>query len=148
MFRFAQGVFSNFAGDRAGDALVALGGYRRYRSILVALDRMDVTSPHVYARTVEAARRLSDELSGRDERNAVVAFQSALAILERARLTQEIEPAAAEKLLLTLADVIDPPADGAGKARPFAAITQWMITTMLEALPPLVQPDEWTTPGP
>ena len=142
IFRFAQGVFSNIEGDRAVDALVALGGYRRYRAILVTLDRMGVTSPRVYARTVEAARRLGEELSGRDERNAVVAFQSALAILERARLTQQIEPAAAEKLLLSLADVIDPPA---GKARPFAAITQWMITTMLEALPPLIQPDEWTT---
>ena len=143
MLRFAQGVFGNIDGDRAVDTLVALGGYRRYRSILLTLDRMDVTSPRVFARTVEAARRLSDELSGRDERNAVVAFQSTLAILERARLTQEIDAAAAEKLLLSLADVIDPPADV--KARPFAAITQWMMTTMLDALPPLVQPDEWTT---
>ena len=41
--------------------------------------------------------------------------------------------------------MIDPPADAAGKARPFTAITQWMITTLLDALPPLVQPDEWTT---
>jgi hypothetical protein len=70
---------------------------------------MDVTSPHVYARTVEAARALSDELSGRDERNAVVAFQSALAILERARLTQEIDRPPPRSLLLSLADVIDPP---------------------------------------
>jgi len=144
IFRFAQGVFGNIDGDRGVDALVALGGYRRYRSILLALDRMDVTSPHVYARTVEAARHLSDELSGRDERNAVVAFQSALAVLERARLTQEVDAAAAEKLLLSLADVIDPPA-AAARTRPFAAITQWMITTLLEALPPLVLPDQWTT---
>ncbi len=57
---------------------------------------------------VEAARTLDDELSGRDEKNAVVAFQSSIAILERARLTQEIDAATAEKLLLSLADVIDP----------------------------------------
>ena len=63
--------------------------------------------------------RLDDELSGRDEQNAVVAFQSSIAILERARLTQEIDAATAERLLLSLADVIDPPADAAAKTRPF-----------------------------
>ena len=146
MVRFAQGVFRNIDGDRAIDALVALGGYRRYRSILLTLDRMEVTSPRVFARSVEAARRLSDELSGRDERNAVIAYQSSIAILARARLTQQIDPATAERLLLSLADVIDPPADAASKTRPFAAITQWMLTSLLEALPPLIQPDEWTTP--
>jgi hypothetical protein len=145
LVRFAQGVFGHLEGDQVVDALVALGGYRRYRSILLTLDRMDVASPRVFARAVEAAHRLSEELSGRDERNAVVAFQSSIAILERARLAQEIDAATAEKLLLSLADVIDPPADAAGKTRPFAAITQWMITTLLEALPPLIQPDEWTT---
>ena len=88
---------------------------------------------------------LSEELSGRDEQNAVVAFQSSLAIVERARLTRQIDAAAAEKLLLSLADAIDPPADAAGKARPFTAITHWLITTLLEALPPLVRPDAWTT---
>ena len=60
------------------EALVALGGYRRYHAILLTLDRMEITSPRVYARTVEAARRIDDDLSGRDERHAVIAFQAAL----------------------------------------------------------------------
>lgn len=144
MVRFAQGVFKQVEGDRAVDALIALGGYRRYRAILLTLDRMDITTPRVHARVVEAARRLGDGLSGRDEKNAVVAFQSSIAILERARLTQEIDAATAERLLLSLADVIDPPG-AAIRTRTFTAITQWMIETMLPALPPLVQPDEWTT---
>jgi hypothetical protein len=146
MVRFAQGVFRNIDGDRATEALVALGGYRRYRSILLSLDRMAVVSPRVYARTVEAARRLSDELSGRDERQAVIAYQASIAILERARLAQEIDAATAERLLVSIADAIDPPPGAASKTKPFTAITQWMFTTMLEALPPLIQPDEWTTP--
>ena len=145
MIRFAQGVFKNVEGDRAIDALIALGGYRRYRAVLMTLDRMEMTAPRVYARLVEAARRLDDELSGRDEKNAVVAFQSSIAILERARLTQEIDAATAERLLLSLADVIDPSEPPAVKTRPFTAITHWMLNTMLDALPPLVQPDEWTT---
>ncbi len=49
--------------------MVALGGYRRYRALLLALDRMEITTPRVYSRAVEAARRL-DELSGRDRKHA------------------------------------------------------------------------------
>jgi hypothetical protein len=145
MVRFAQGVFKSVDGDRAIDALVALGGYRRYRAILLTLDRMGIGAPRVHARLIEAARRLDDELSGRDEKHAVVAFQSSIAILERARMTQQIDTAAAERLLLSLADVVDGPPAPAAKTRPFTAITHWMFTTMLAALPPLVQPDEWTT---
>jgi hypothetical protein len=143
MVRFAHAVFTDIDGDRATETLIALGGYRRYRAILLTLDRMDVVTPRVYARLVEAAHRIDDELSGRDERHAVIAFQSAIAILERARLARELDTAAAERLLLSLADTVDP--EGAAKPRQFAAITRWMTTTLLEALPPLVQPDQWTT---
>jgi hypothetical protein len=151
MVRFAQGVFPTLDGDQQVEALIALGGYRRYRAVLLTLDRMGVTTPRVYARVVEAARRLDDDLSGRDERHAVIAFQSSLAILERARLTRAIDVATVDRLLLSLSDAVDSPAEApaAGKARtarPFATMTQWLITTLLDALPPLVQPDEWTTP--
>ena len=61
MVRFAQAVFRNIEGDRGVDALVALGGYRRYRALLLTLDRMEITTPRVYARVVEAARRLDDD---------------------------------------------------------------------------------------
>jgi hypothetical protein len=141
MLRFAQGVFARADDAALGEALVALGGYRRYRAILLTLDRMDVVTPHVYARVVEAAQRIDEEQSGRDERNAVVAFQAVVAILERARLTESIDVPATERLLLSLSDAVDPPGDA---PRPFNVITNWMLTTMLEALPPLVQPDQWT----
>ena len=142
MVRFAQGVFSDIDGERGVDALVALGGYRRYRAILLSLDRMEVTTPRVYARLVEAARRLDDELSGRDEKQAVVAFQSGLAIIERARLTRGIDVARAETLLLSLADAVDPQSER--KTRSFTAVTQWLVTTLLDGLPALVKPDQWT----
>ena len=145
MVRFAQGVFKSVDGNAVTEALVALGGYRRYRAVLLTLDRMGITAPRTHARLVEAASHLDDELSGRDEKHAVVAFQSMIAILERARLTQQIEVPETERLLLSLADVIDPPGDAASKTRPFTAITQWMLTSLLDALPPLVQPDQWTT---
>lgn len=144
MVRFAQGVFAHTAGDQTNEALIALGGYRRYRALLLTLDRMGIKTPRVYARAVEAARRLGDELSGRDEQHAVVAFQAALAILERARITQEIDVLASEKLILSLADLIAP-LDATPPAKPFPLLKDWLITTLLEALPPLVQPDRWTT---
>ena len=147
MVRFAQGVFANLDGDHTTEALIALGGYRRYRAVLLTLDRMGITTPRVYSRTVEAARRIDEDLSGRDEQHAVIAFQSALAILERARFTREIDLAAAEKAVLSLVDVIDPPGDTPAKReRVFPAITHWLTTTLLDALPPLLRPDEWTTP--
>ena len=145
MVRFAQGVFRNVADDQILDELIALGGYRRYRAVLLTLDRMGVQSPRVHARAVEAARQLDAQLSGRDEQHAVVAFQAAIAILERARLTNAVDEPTAEKLIVGLADLVDPQ-DGATPQRPFPLIKQWLITTLLEALPPLVQPDQWTTP--
>ncbi len=77
---------------------------------------MEITAPQAFARAVEAARRLDDELSGRDERHAVIAFQASLALLERARVTGSIDVATAEKLVLSLADVVDPPADAQARA--------------------------------
>lgn len=145
MVRFAQGVFASAGDDQLTDVLIALGGYRRYRAVLLTLDRMEIDAPRVYARAVEAARRLDEDLSGRDERNAVVAFQAAMAILERARFTHAIDAAAAATLVVSLADAVDPPADAKPKSgRPFNVILQWTLSTMLDALPPLVQPDQWT----
>ena len=144
MVRFAQALFRNIEGERGVDVLVALGGYRRYRAILLSVDRMEVTSPHAFARIIEAARRLNDDLSGRDERNAVIAFQASLVFIERARVTESIDVATAETLVLSLANVVDPPG-GRRDGRVFPAITTWLQTTLLAALPPLVQPDQWTT---
>ena len=137
MVRFAQSVFRDLSEANAVDALFALSGYRRYPALLLSLDRMSSTSPRVYARAVEAAGRL-DEMSGRDRRNAVIAFQTAITILERARLAQAIDVATAERLVVALADTVQ------ASPRPARAIVQWMVTTMIEALPRLIVPDQWT----
>ena len=146
MVRFAQAVFPNIDGERGIDTLVALGGFRRYRAILLSIDRMQVTAPHTFARMIEAAKRLADDLSGKDERNAVIAFQASIALIERARFTGSIEVATADRLLRSLADVVDPPAGAKRESRIFSSVMQWMLSSLLDALPPLVQPDQWTTP--
>jgi hypothetical protein len=145
LVRFAQGAFGKVDGDAETEALIALGGYRRYPAVLLTLDRMEIASPHAYARAVEAARRIDDELSGKDERHAVVAFQVALAILERMRLTHGIDAPTAERLVLSLADSVDPQPDNAQRdARPLPAIMRWIVTTLVDAIPPLAQPDQWS----
>jgi hypothetical protein len=137
MVRFAQAVFPRATMNDSVDVMIAIGGYRRYRALLLALDRMELTTPRVYSRAVEAARRI-DELSGRDRKHAAIAYQAALAILERARVTRAVDAAEAERLVLALADVVD-------TAKVHApAITQWLVKSLLAAMPPLVRPDQWT----
>jgi hypothetical protein len=137
MVRFAQAVFGATADDQLTDVLVAVGSYRRYRALLLSLDRMGVTTPRVYSRAVEAARRI-DELPGRNRRHAVIAFQSAVAILERARAGRSIDVSTADRVLLSLADVVE------AEDRTASAITQWMLESLLDVLPPLIQPDQFT----
>src|SRR5688572_11432925 len=137
MVRFAQGVFNLAPGDDLSEALVALGGYRRYRSLLLSLDRMSITSPRVYSRVVEAARRI-DDLSGRDRKHGVIAFQASVALLERARITRSIDVPAAERTLLALADFVET------EKHPAQAMPRWMVTRLIDVLPPLIVPDQFT----
>ena len=137
MLRLGQSVFGEMSSEQYVDALVALSGYRRYPALLLSLDRMAITAPRVYSRAVEAASRI-DELSPRDRTHAVVAFQAAVTIIERARLTRAIDVAAAERLLLALADAAE------SRPRRAAAIVQWMTTGLSAGLPPLIVPDQWT----
>ena len=135
--RFAQAVFGDMSGYDPVEALVALGGYRRYRALLLSLDRMGIRSPRVYAHAVEAARRI-DDLSSRDRKHAVAAFQAAVAVLERSRIANTIDEPTASRLINELAT-----AAGA-EERPMRSIVRWLTTAMMEALPPLIQPDQWT----
>jgi hypothetical protein len=137
MVRFAQTVFGDEAAADYVETLIALGGYRRYRALLLSLDRMEITSPRVYARAVEAARRI-DDLPPRDRKQAAIAFQSAVAVLERARLAGAIEVATAGRVIEDLAAAADT------DERPIRAIVRWMTSRLMDVLPPLIQPDQFT----
>ena len=140
MVRFAQTVFGGAGDADAADVLIALGGYRRYQALLLTLDRMDITSPRTFARAIDAARRVDDR-AGREQRNSLAAFQGGLAIIERARVTRAIDAAAAERLVLSLAGAVD------RDVATTAAVAQWIPDTLVAALPPLLQPDQWTGPA-
>ncbi len=137
MVRLAQAAFAGAGEADATDILVTLGGYRRFRAVLLMLDRLEITAPRVYARAVDAARRI-DARPGREQRPALVALQGAFAIIERARVSRAIDRAGAERLVLSLADAVD-------RDAPMPqAVAHWIEGPLFDALPPLVQPDQWT----
>ena len=136
LVRFAQAAFGNAGASDELDVLVALGGYRRYRSALLALDRMDITAPSLYARVVDAARRVS-ERSGKDQRNGIIAFQGALAIVERVRVSRAIDAEAAERLVRTLCEAVDKDSPAP------SAVAKWITGTLVPALPALLEPDQF-----
>lgn len=135
--RFAQTVFGTATPAETTDVLIALAGFRRYHAVLVTLDRLDIRAPRTYARAVEAARRVDDR-PGRERKLNLAAFQGALAIVERARLSRALTAAAAEQLVLSLADAVD------HDAPLMPAVARWLTTSLSDALPPLVKPDRWT----
>ena len=97
-----------------------------------------INSPKTMGRLIDAARRV-DERRGREQQQSLVTLQAALAIIERARLSRAIDAPTAERLVLSLADAVDrntptPP-----------AVAQWIINTLVKTLPPLIQPDRFTT---
>ncbi|MEY4636468.1 MAG: hypothetical protein RJA55_2266 [Acidobacteriota bacterium] len=135
--RFAQTVFGAAAEAEATDVLMALSNYRRFHALLVTLDRIGVRAPRTYTRAIEAAQRL-DQRPRRERRQNLVAFQGAVALVERARVSRALSAAAAEQLLLSFADAVDrdqPPAP---------AIAGWLTTVFIDRIPPLVRPDRWT----
>lgn len=137
MVRFAQAVFGTVTEADATDVMMALAGYRRYRALLLTLDRLGIRAPGTYAKAVEAAQRLGAR-PGREHRHGLIAMQGALAIVERARLSRAVTAEAAERLVLSLAGAVHQDAPVT------PAVARWLTTTWPDALPPLVKPDRFT----
>jgi hypothetical protein len=136
MVRLAQRVFAAAPAHTLVDVGVAVTGIRHARALVLALERMQVHDPAVWAAAVEAARLVGDEAD--DRRASVVIFQGAMALLERMRHARTLDVAATERLVRSLSDA------ARADTRVPRAIARWMTDTMLPALPPLVRPDEWT----
>jgi hypothetical protein len=123
--------------EAQADVVYALGHYKRFRALLLALDRLGVTSPAVWARLVDAARRV-DNGGGRERERRLGLFQGALALVERAHLSGSLAKDATERVLLALGTEVDTTAQTA------TAVRAWLSETFIPALPPLVRPDRYT----
>ncbi len=119
------------------DLVYALGHFSQYRALLLMLDRIDVKSPAVWARSIDAAKRV-DSGSNRERDLKLGVFQGALALVERATLVGSLNVAETEKALLTLTTAVDTDAPVP------ASVRSWLLETFIPSLPPLVRPDRFS----
>ena len=120
------------------DIVYALGQFSRYRALLLVLDRLDVRNPAVWARSIDAARRVENGGGGLDRELRLGAFQGAMALVERAGLAGSLSAADTEKVLLALGSVVDSDTPAP------AAVRSWLLETFIPALPMLVRPDRFS----
>ena len=126
MFRFAQRVFSDAIPSDYPDIIVTLGGYRRYKAVLLVMERMGVRSPSTFATVVNAARAV-DRADGERE-HALAAFQGALAIVDRMAQTRAIDVAGASQLLRALAASVPQ------ERRVPSAVARWIRDSLLAGI--------------
>lgn len=102
---FGQRAFAAVPDRELPNALVAVRALTHFRMLILALDRMGVRSPAVYA----AAAHQADRLATLDGRRALVAlgqFQGALAVLERLVVVHSVKGPAAEALVTSLSAAV------------------------------------------
>jgi hypothetical protein len=137
MIGLLNDAFAGAPVTSGADIVLALGGYRAFPSLLLALDRMGITAPGTWAVIVEAARH-ADRGSGRDREDALVLFQSAVALVERCRVVRSLDVPTADRVLRALADAVlhEPSA--------LRAVQAWLPKVLVPALPELQVPDAFT----
>ena len=136
-FRLAQRVFANPSPADLPDLAVALGGHSRFRSLLLALERMQIASPRTWALVVQAARHVSTGSDHREESTAV--FQAVVAVIERVRHVRTIDVETADRLLRSFSEVVQKDRDVC------RSTTEWIKRALVPALPRLERPDAWTS---
>lgn len=137
MVRLAQRAFPAATGADAVAMATALGGYRRYRGLLLTLERLGVTAPAVWAHAVRAARHV-DENPREDRRIALSCVQGALALVERVRLARIVDAATATTLIDSLSTYVERDAPAS------RGVAAWIVESLIPALPRLRVPDRWT----
>ena len=129
-FAFGQRVFAGASPAEMPDVFVATRAFRRYRMLMVALERMGIRSPAVYA----AAARLASRMSPQDSARSFVAtaqFQGALALLWRMHGVGTLDAARAEALVTSLLAV---PLNSSSQY--LGGILRWLSEDLRAAIPP------------
>jgi hypothetical protein len=126
-FAFGLRAFAG-ADDRAlADVLVTVRAFPRYRMLVLTVERMGIANPSVYAAAVRHAARLST-LDAAHGLPALGQFQSAVAVLARLVRVNSLDPASAEALMVSLADL--PFSNGAYAG----GIARWLERSLAPAL--------------
>ena len=127
---FGQRVFSKASSAEMPDVLVAVRAFRRYRMLMITLERIGIGKPATYA----AAARLASRMSPPDpvrEFMAIAQFQGALALLGRMRMVGSLDAAQTEALVNSLLAVpLNPSSQYQG------GVLRWIAEELRPALPP------------
>jgi hypothetical protein len=99
---FAQRVFGGQPPSDGARIATALRGYVAFPALMISLERSGMTAPDLFVRAAEHAAQLNaiDSLSLR--RTSIAEFQSAVALIERARRTGALNELRAEALVSSL----------------------------------------------
>ncbi|MGE0702303.1 MAG: hypothetical protein AB7F99_03425 [Vicinamibacterales bacterium] len=126
---FAQRVFGGVEAKDLPDVLEAVRSFRSHRTLLLAIERMGITNPRVYADVVRRVAGLTD----RDANRAfwqMAQLQGAVAIVARLTMVGTIERERAEGLLLSLVQV---PLQQSGRYE--GGVAEWIDRQLLPLLP-------------
>jgi hypothetical protein len=137
VFRLAQRVFPSPEIAALPDLAIALSGYTRYRSLLLALERMQIVEPATWAAMVKAARHVSDR--SEDRREAITSFQGVISLIERIRHVRTLDRPVTANLLLTLSEAVQ------RDSRVTRSLAAWITSALMTGLPALEKPDAFTT---
>jgi len=127
MLRLLQRRFSGRPEAELGDIEVTLCARQHMPALVLALDRMGIDTPSLYADLTLASRRLTG--SGDAGLATLRAWQAALALIEQSVRQRRLPVRTAEQLLLSLAEAApDRPSE------PHGAIAAWTFDELLPAL--------------
>jgi hypothetical protein len=130
-FAFSQRVFGGTPPGAIPDVFVATRAFRRYRKLMLTLERIGIRDPATYA----AAARLATRLSPPDSARAFVAtaqFQGALLLLWRMRMVGTLDAAGTDALVASLIAV---PLNSLSQYQ--GGILRWLDQDLRGAIPPV-----------
>jgi hypothetical protein len=132
-FSFAQRVFGAAGPGESSHVLEAVRAFRLHRTLLLALERMGITSPRVYRDVVSGVSRTI----GREPDRAfwqLSQLQGSIAVIARLATVGTIDREQATRLVTSLVDV---PLQDDGRYR--GGIARWIQTELLPVLPDSVR---------
>lgn len=129
LLRFAQRRFASAPRTAAAPVETALRGVDRMPALLMALERMGVGTPVVFAEMASAAMRLTSAGDVDTAGPKLREWQAAAAILEQVLRRRAVPASVRDGLLLSLAKTV-PPDD----ALPSGAVATWVVEQLAPAL--------------
>ncbi len=127
---FGQRVFHSVAQPESADVATALRAYLSFPALMIALERLGATDPHVYVAAAEHAARLDAIQPVSERRVAIAAFQSAVEVIVRMTRAHEITAARAISLVRSLIDL-----EFSTRVPYTAAFADWLRETFLVEFP-------------